>query len=359
MRNSYEFADNVSTNVSLIFSRKNSFSHDTNNDTEDMGIIKKNMKYEILTNENFYEIEKEITCPICLNYLNNPVMCSSCENIYCKDCINKWKDNNSSCPLRCEDFVIKDVSRILKQILEKITIKCRNGCKFTFLSAFEHKCVIRDSWEVFSQDLHNNKIAYENNINKKNQNLISIENERNRLSKKYVLLYNNYQELLNEFKSNQKLLKDVENNIKTKDKKCKECKVYMDKIETLEEKIKDCNINMEYKEWQSVQKINELQKQLLQQNEQNKTDIVNIESELNEKKEYKHQKNQSLTCNLIKSQIKNCITNKEEKEIIDTNSSNEEVENSYLGIISKKDKFIQLLKNEIRTLKKRLSNYEK
>ena len=115
MRNSYEF-EKCSTNVSFISTY--------NNEKKQM-----NNKYEIQNKHLIYELKDEIICHICLNFVNNPKFCSKCEVLFCSDCIQKWLIFNSTCPQKCKNIIVKDISLIFKQILDKIIIKCKYGCK--------------------------------------------------------------------------------------------------------------------------------------------------------------------------------------------------------------------------------------
>ena len=40
-------------------------------------------------------LKSSVICPLCENILINPIMCMSCQNVYCKKCIEAWnkKDN--------------------------------------------------------------------------------------------------------------------------------------------------------------------------------------------------------------------------------------------------------------------------
>ena len=65
-----------------------------------------------------------IGCDICLGILTNPKQCSSCQTNYCQACITNWEKKNKSCPMRCNSYEIQDTSRVVKNILSKLVIKC-------------------------------------------------------------------------------------------------------------------------------------------------------------------------------------------------------------------------------------------
>ena len=59
----------------------------------------------------------------------DPIECTSCENLYCKECIELWKLNADVCPKRCKNFQTKKINRILKNQLLKLIFKCNYvGC---------------------------------------------------------------------------------------------------------------------------------------------------------------------------------------------------------------------------------------
>ena len=70
-------------------------------------------------------------CLICLNLVINPVFCEEGDCIYCKNCIELWNKRDANCPNCRKEFKKNTrVSRILKNMLNKIKLKCHNeGCK--------------------------------------------------------------------------------------------------------------------------------------------------------------------------------------------------------------------------------------
>ena len=69
----------------------------------------------------------ELTCSICLDILDNPVMCSNCHNNFCDKCIQKWKDDyNFYCPFKCEypkyytNLALKNVITLISEFKNKI-----------------------------------------------------------------------------------------------------------------------------------------------------------------------------------------------------------------------------------------------
>ena len=82
---------------------------------------------QMLIIEEYQEIIKEIICPICTEIPLNPIKCSICGNIMCKECEKKW----NKCPFNCKNFQILELDRIFKKVINLFKTKCpfhENGC---------------------------------------------------------------------------------------------------------------------------------------------------------------------------------------------------------------------------------------
>jgi len=121
--------------------------------------------------ELFEQFKEEFTCSICLGILKDPFMCSSCEVSFCKKCIDKWSEKNSSCPLKCTPLTLKAISISQKRLLDKILIKCKNGCIVSLLCYEKHICENKGKnvvcWNclksvVLQSDLEVTEISYKN-----------------------------------------------------------------------------------------------------------------------------------------------------------------------------------------------------
>lgn len=78
--------------------------------------------------DNIFEMFKDnIICPICENLMIQPVMCSNCQNTFCKKCINDWKERGGNCPNKCQNSQIKDVIG-KNNFITKFKFKCIKGC---------------------------------------------------------------------------------------------------------------------------------------------------------------------------------------------------------------------------------------
>ena len=44
-------------------------------------------------------IEEEIKCPICKEYISENIRKTACDHLFCDKCITRWLANNTKCPL--------------------------------------------------------------------------------------------------------------------------------------------------------------------------------------------------------------------------------------------------------------------
>jgi hypothetical protein len=74
-----------------------------------------------------------LVCTICLLIPFEPKECSNCNLIICKTCLEKWE--KKECVMRCGGNSYENPSRILRDMINGIFIKCKNkqnGCEKNF-----------------------------------------------------------------------------------------------------------------------------------------------------------------------------------------------------------------------------------
>lgn len=72
--------------------------------------------------------EVSLLCPICECIFIDPYYCSSCQNSFCKSCLEHWKSkNNGECIYRCKNSKFAP-SRMILPNLKRLRFKCQNGC---------------------------------------------------------------------------------------------------------------------------------------------------------------------------------------------------------------------------------------
>ena len=81
----------------------------------------------IVKSEIYDAFKDDITCSLCEKLMIYPVQCSNCQNIYCKNCIENWKQKGGKCPNMCNDSTFKDVIEKNNHIT-KFKFYCIKGC---------------------------------------------------------------------------------------------------------------------------------------------------------------------------------------------------------------------------------------
>lgn len=78
------------------------------------------------------DVDEELICSICGGVLQDPIQIPTCEHAFCQTCIEVWLSKTQTCPVDrtpIEIHQLKLVPRILKNLLNRLEIKCENeGC---------------------------------------------------------------------------------------------------------------------------------------------------------------------------------------------------------------------------------------
>lgn len=81
------------------------------------------------------DVDEELMCSICGGVLEDPLQAPACEHAFCASCIHEWLNHQQSCPIDRRNLTplqLKQVPRILKNLLAKLLITCDNnsfGCE--------------------------------------------------------------------------------------------------------------------------------------------------------------------------------------------------------------------------------------
>jgi E3 ubiquitin-protein ligase NRDP1 len=79
----------------------------------------------IIKDEKWDVLKENIICSLCKKLMLKPVMCTSCQNYFCKNCIETKSKGN--CPQKCENSSLIDaVGKNL--LINKFKFKCIKGC---------------------------------------------------------------------------------------------------------------------------------------------------------------------------------------------------------------------------------------
>ena len=114
--------------------------------------IDKNKYKDFNTNIYFYNRDNviqndnilDLLCPICYNILKDPKFCSSNKNshYFCKECIDKYLEQNNNCPICKNNFEYK-IKNEFEKLLHKLDFKClfyNEGCTkiINYLEYYNH-----------------------------------------------------------------------------------------------------------------------------------------------------------------------------------------------------------------------------
>ena len=77
----------------------------------------------------------DLTCPICLNILKNPISCSTSNHshCFCNQCINKYLKDSNKCPM-CKNIFEFQINEEINNLLNNLLFKCpfyKEGCNNT------------------------------------------------------------------------------------------------------------------------------------------------------------------------------------------------------------------------------------
>lgn len=97
-----------------------------------MSIIRPKIAFEQILDLSLYQsFQEKFICKICQQLLLNPVACSSCHNVYCRDCILPFIINANKCPNNCQTFELQRPPEELMKIFSTFEIICKT-CENTF-----------------------------------------------------------------------------------------------------------------------------------------------------------------------------------------------------------------------------------
>ena len=81
----------------------------------------------IVKSSEFESFKNLLFCPLCHRLMLEPLMCSTCQNHYCKICIENSKKKNGNCPNDCENSIfIKVIEK--NRAVTKFKYRCIKGC---------------------------------------------------------------------------------------------------------------------------------------------------------------------------------------------------------------------------------------
>ena len=81
----------------------------------------------IVENSYYKTLKNLLICPLCNKLFKEPLMCSNCQKVYCKKCLEEYLNKNT-CPNKCQNCKYSK-SIIKNEMLSKIIYKCKNCSK--------------------------------------------------------------------------------------------------------------------------------------------------------------------------------------------------------------------------------------
>lgn len=146
----------------------------------------------VIKDSTYKSTKDQIFCYICHEILIKPVMCMTCQKVFCKKCIEKWINIKNFCPNKCTYYPEYKNSIIVGNILSKLNFNCKDcGQIINYEKMEKHILSICDTIEI-KYDLLNKKSSPDEGIFKK-----VLEKKKNRegmeqtniKSKSYIYKY--------------------------------------------------------------------------------------------------------------------------------------------------------------------------
>jgi len=76
-------------------------------------------------------LEEHFSCQICLDVVEDPIMCNWCESLFCRECELQYQRRDTKCPSCRAEFVEGRLSRLVRNSLNQKEFNC-NKCKQVF-----------------------------------------------------------------------------------------------------------------------------------------------------------------------------------------------------------------------------------
>lgn len=152
---------------------------------------------------NGFKIKSKINnlyCSICIDLINKPVSLINCKHIFCKDCIEEWKNNHINtnifnCPLCRKNNIKYTYAHKLEKKIKYMKVYCKNeGCEF--IIAYEKrndhlkKCIYG---EISCEHCNYNGIKKNHKISKCYDIIIKKLNSTNNQNMSLQKIANNFQ----------------------------------------------------------------------------------------------------------------------------------------------------------------------
>ena len=71
------------------------------------------------------KIDDNLICGICQEIVFKPEECVTCQNVFCGECVQKWREKKNICPMTCPaPFKTVGPHKLLRKALGDLKYKC-------------------------------------------------------------------------------------------------------------------------------------------------------------------------------------------------------------------------------------------
>ena len=155
------------------------------------------MGWEIKRFADKDSVGEDLICTICTDVVKDPLQ-TPCDHLFCKECITRWLNEQRTCPVDREQLSLdklKRPSRMIMQLINKLTIRCQNfekGCKLMCkLEDVQNLIQHQNEGCQVAQNIRASNIQEENEELKKNisrlEKMMSEKDKENQVLKNKVL----------------------------------------------------------------------------------------------------------------------------------------------------------------------------
>jgi hypothetical protein len=186
---------------------ENPINHKSNGDTKKL--INNSIPVEYIKNKDIYNgLIDDLTCLVCLNIPIDPIQCSKCDIVLCKDCLEILNLSQKNC-LSQECQLLKvplkklylKTTKYVKEILEQLIIKCE-FCNEEKINWSKYKNHLEEKCKIY-KILPNKREDFIHTMKKlsEKEEELKIEVQTAKLSKLHCVDTEDKQEVINQIRA--------------------------------------------------------------------------------------------------------------------------------------------------------------
>ena len=81
-----------------------------------------------IKDQNYKAFEKFILCDFCKKILRSPMMCKSCQKVFCKKCKDKWAQSCEKC--QNPEYVVNNDKSVMLSMISFLCKNCKSEVKY-------------------------------------------------------------------------------------------------------------------------------------------------------------------------------------------------------------------------------------